>query len=199
VSDTSTKARWHLSPVAFDRFLAALDADRDLAAERYEQIRSKLVRFFEWRGCRFPDEHADDTLNRVMRKLDEGEELRDVGTYCYGVARLVLLEALKTQDRENEALDRFHVVAAAPGPIDADDIEQRLRCLEGCMDGLSSAQRALIAEYYGSSQGERIDARRSLAERLGIGMNALRIRAHRLSDTLQRCVIACVSRSEPVK
>jgi DNA-directed RNA polymerase specialized sigma24 family protein len=192
VSDTTTKARWRLSPVAFDRFLASLDADRDLAAERYEQIRSKLVRFFEWRGCRFPDEHADDTFNRVMRKLDEGEELRDVGTYCYGVARLVLLEALKMQDRENEALDRFHVVAAAPGPIDADDIEQRLRCLEGCMDGLSSAQRALIAEYYGSG-------RRSLAERLGIGMNALRIRAHRLSDTLQRCVSACVGRSEAVK
>jgi hypothetical protein len=56
-----------------------------------------------------------------------------------------------------------------------------------------------MVEYYGRSQSERIDARRSLADRLGIGMNALRIRAHRLSDTLQRCVRTCVSRSEAVK
>jgi DNA-directed RNA polymerase specialized sigma24 family protein len=201
VSDISTKARWHPSPVAFDRFLAALDTDRTRAGERYEQIRSRLLRFFEWRGTRFPDEHADDTLNRVMRKLEEGEDLRDAGTYCYGVARLVLLEALKEQERRDEALDRFQVVAAQR-PIEADEAnvdEERLGCLETCMNGLPAAQRSLIVEYYGNSEGERIRARRSLAQRLGIGMNALRIRAHRLSDTLQRCVGACVGRSATVK
>src|SRR4029077_4720264 len=116
--------------MAFERFLAALAADRDAAADRYEQIRSKLLRFFEWRGGRFPEEHADETMTRVMRKLDEGEMILDAGTYCYGVARLVLLEALKQQDKQQEALRGFTVSAAAVLPIEASDIERRLGCLE---------------------------------------------------------------------
>src|SRR4029077_6977680 len=104
--------------MAFERFLAALAADRDAAADRYEQIRSKLLRFFEWRGGRFPEEHADETMTRVMRKLDEGEKIVDAATYCYGVARLVLLEALKQQDRQRDALGSLTVPEASALPIE---------------------------------------------------------------------------------
>jgi len=194
VSDTSTNGRWRLSPIAFDRFLAALDADRDAAAERYEQIRSKLLRFFEWRGCQFPEEHTDETMTRVMRKLDEGEEIRDASTYCYGVARLVLLEAHKQQDKQREALESFSVSASVALSIEASDIDRRLGCLEACMSALPARQRELVVEYYRNDKGARIDARKGLAEKLGIGMNALRIRAHRLSDGLQGCVRGCVER-----
>ena len=39
------------------KLLDVLDADRDLAGERYEDLRRTLVRFFEWRGAPFPEEH----------------------------------------------------------------------------------------------------------------------------------------------
>lgn len=199
MSDPSTSGRWRLSPTAFDRFLAALDDDRDVAAERYEQIRSKLLRFFEWRGCRFPEEHADETMTRVMRKLDEGEQILDAGTYCYGVARLVLLEALKQQDKQQEAVRSFTVSAATALPIEASDIERRLGCLEACLNDLPARQRELVVEYYRNDKASRIGARKQLAEKLGIGMNALRIRAHRLTDGLQGCVRGCVERPGLVK
>jgi len=195
VSDTLTNGGWRLSLIAFDRFLAALDADRGVAAERYEQIRSRLLRFFEWRGCQFPEEHADETMTRVMRKLEEGEEIRDARTYCYGVARLVLLEARKQQEKQREALGSFSVSAPAALTTETSDIDRRLDCLEACMSELTVPQRELVVEYYRNDKIARIDARRSLAERLGIGMNALRIRAHRLSDSLQRCVRGCMERS----
>jgi hypothetical protein len=38
---------------------------------------------------------VDETFNRVTRKLEEGEPINDVPTYCQGVARLALLQSLE--------------------------------------------------------------------------------------------------------
>jgi hypothetical protein len=39
------------------------------------------------------------TINRVIRKIDEGEEVRDLTSYAHGMARLLLLEIFKRQER----------------------------------------------------------------------------------------------------
>jgi len=127
-----------------------------------------------------------------MRKIEEGEEIRDPHAYCYGTARLVLLEAFKRQTREQEAAHEYH--RASPPPED-DDLEDRLRCLRRCLNELPPAQRDLIRDYYRGGGSERIDRRRGLAGTLGIGMNALRIRAFRLSDRLQACVTGCTGQA----
>jgi DNA-directed RNA polymerase specialized sigma24 family protein len=183
------RPRWQLSRRAFERFLVLLDPDPGAAAERYEQVRARLTRFFEWRGCVFPEEPADETINRVIRRIDEGEEVRDPGTYCHGVARLVLLEVLKRQAKERTASEEFH--RAVPAAAD-EDVEQRVGCLRRCLDALPAGQQDLVREYYRGEGSEKIDRRKQLAQSLGIGMNALRIRAFRLSDRLQGCVAGCV-------
>ena len=44
--------RWQLSQEGFERLLSRLDAaDRVVAAEKYQGLRQKLQRFFEWRGA----------------------------------------------------------------------------------------------------------------------------------------------------
>ena len=78
-----------LTGVAFAKLLDCLDADREQAGEKYEDLRRTLLRFFEWRGAPFPEEHADETFNRVACRLDEGVEIKNLGGYCYQVARLV--------------------------------------------------------------------------------------------------------------
>lgn len=188
---------WSLSQTAFDRFLAALHADRDSAAAAYERIRSKLVRFFEWRGCTFPEERADDTITRVIRKIDEGAIIRDAATYCYGVARHVLLEALKQQARERDALSRVQPIPSRVDEDEADD--RRLDCLQRCLLRLAPDQRELVLDYHRGEPGDRIDGRRRLAQRLGIGLNALRIRVHRVTDRVEACVGACIDRRGDVK
>ena len=57
-----------LTQPAFDGLLAVLGRDRDVAADRYLDIRRNLVRLFEWRGCTTPEEYADETINRCARK-----------------------------------------------------------------------------------------------------------------------------------
>src|SRR5260370_41876259 len=87
------------------KLLDRLDADRERAGEKYEDLRRTLNRFFEWRGAPFPEEHADETFNRVARKLDEGVEIKNFGGYCYEVARLVCLESFKGQDSRRLSLE----------------------------------------------------------------------------------------------
>lgn len=103
----------------------------------------------------------------------------------------MLLEALKRQAKEQIAAQEYH----RPVPAAADDIEDRLHCLRRCLEELPQAQRELVAAYYRGSGADRIEGRRRLAQALGIGMNALRIRAFRLSDRLQGCVTGCVRAS----
>ena len=63
-----------LSEDSFNRFLSLLDTDRERAGAEYEILHRKLVRFFEWRECYNGEELADETVNRVARKLAEGHE-----------------------------------------------------------------------------------------------------------------------------
>jgi hypothetical protein len=70
------KKDWVVTQSAFDRMLAELDPDRERAGEKYEQIRQKLMKFFQWRGCSSSaaEEHTDRTIDRVARKVEEGAE-----------------------------------------------------------------------------------------------------------------------------
>src|SRR5215472_15385239 len=94
------------------KLLDSLDADRERAGEKYEDLRRTLIRFFQWRGAPFSEEQTDEVFDRVARKLGEGVEIRNIGGYCYEVARLVLLEALKRKDSKRTSLDSAQQEAA---------------------------------------------------------------------------------------
>src|ERR1700692_661929 len=107
-----------LTSETFTKLLASLDADRERAGEKYEDLRRTLIRFFEWRSAPFPEEHTDEALNRVAKKLDEGVEVRNMGGYSYEVARLVFLEAVKGHDSKSSPLDSIEMVVAPGNNID---------------------------------------------------------------------------------
>ena len=67
-----------------------------------------------------------------------------------------------------------------------------LSCLEQCIGKLASAQRETILQYYSGKERLKIERRRTLAERFGITMNALSIRACRIRDKLEACVKHCM-------
>jgi DNA-directed RNA polymerase specialized sigma24 family protein len=187
-----SKSEWTLSAEALARFLACLDPDSDRAGEKYESLRLTLLKFFDWRGAQFPDECADETINRVIRKLDEGETFRDIPTYCQGVARLVLLEKLKSP--ESRRADFEELPPAALVAPDSEEKDERLDCFERCLRELPVESRLLILQYYGDEKREKINLRLSLAERLGIPLNALRSRAQRIRNRLEECVNGCVKK-----
>ncbi len=182
---------------AFHRFLALLDAKAESAGQKYEALRLKLVKYFDWRGAHFPDECADETLDRVVRKVEAGETIRDIPTYCYGIARLVFLETLKAPDSRRRSLDEVQEVAA---PLSsADDDREEHDCFEKCLNALPSENRQLLLEYYQDEGRGKINNRQAKAEQLGIPLNALRSRVQRLRDKLEQCVALCLGRPGAAK
>jgi len=188
-----------LTSQAFIRLLERLGDDEEEAAKKYEDLRHTLIRSFEWRGAPFPEEHADETFNRLARKLDEGVEIRNVSEYAYSVARLVWLEALKGDHKRNTPLDEIqHEPVAIDTLSEKAEKEVRLNCLDDCLDALPPDSRDLIMEYYVDEKRGRIDRRRDLAQRLGLRRDALANRSQRLRDKLEQCVTRCLKKKTSI-
>jgi DNA-directed RNA polymerase specialized sigma24 family protein len=190
---------WVLTQEALDRLLLRLDPDRDAAGERYLQIREKLCKFFQWRGCTTPDEFADRTIDRVARRLEGGEEIRagDAYLFFHGVAINVLREfwkhAQRVREKPLEEAPEVHTAAENPVEIGERKVEQerQLGCLDGCVKKLPAQQLMLITQYHQGEGGAKIAKRNELATYLGIPLNALRIRAYRIRGELENCITDC--------
>ena len=197
---------WVLTQEAFDRLLTYLDADRDRAGEQYERIRLKLEKFFRWRGCAPPDEYVDRTINRVARRILEGALLHVSHPYLYfhGVALNVLKEYWRAPGREERPLESLTPAQRPwedPAAREADDThrastERRLGCLKSCLARLAADDRRLVIEYLTDPPGRTIDHRKRMAEALGIGLNALRVRVFRVRSGVRDCVRGCEMKPE---
>ena len=185
---------------AFSRLLGWLDDGEDSRGESYLEMHRRLVTYFDRRGRPSPNELADETLNRIGKTLERDGviETTPPARYCYVIARFVLLEDIRRERRhvplefEPRASASGMLAEARPEPGEVFAArEQRLDCLECCLQKLTPEQRDLIVEYYRDGRGQRIEQRRDMAKRLGITMNALGIRACRIRSTLEACVAAC--------
>jgi RNA polymerase sigma factor (sigma-70 family) len=185
------KERWSLTQQAFDNLLHQFAADRDEAAKQYERLRLKLVRFFEWRALDAPEECADETIDRVARRLDEGKEVNNIASFSYGVARKIFLERLRLRETVSQDLEDARDIPVAP-VIEKTEPDERLECFDQCLDNLPEDRRSLIIDYYQDERRAKIELRNQLAERLDIPLNALRIRVHRIRSRLESCVDQCL-------
>ena len=192
---------WTVTPEAFDSLLYSFHSDRDHAGRLYENLRRKLLEFFEARGSNMPDEHADETFDRVMRRITEGETIENPSAYCYGVAKFVWMEASRRRAKEPVELDENVLPSVVINDHESEAqrareaVEQRLDCLEKCLDHLAVETREFIVEYYKEENGIKIEQRKLLAERLSTTLNALRLRASRLRRELGKCTEKCVERN----
>lgn len=192
-SSPVSEPQWTLTEEAFAKFLARLSPDKELAGAEYEKLRQMLIKLFDWRGAHFPEECADETLNRVVRKIDSGEVIRDLVSYCHAIARLVLLEALRHPERKRVALDELHPIAAADPEPETENITRQ--CFNDCLRELPAPSQRLILEYYQEEKRDKIANRLRLAEELAIPLNALRSRAQRVRNRLEECVNRCRQRN----
>jgi DNA-directed RNA polymerase specialized sigma24 family protein len=190
-ADAYVRKKWTLTQEAFDRLLAALDPDREDAGKKYLEIRGSLIRFFEWRGSPFPEDHADEAINRVAKRISEGEEIRTPIAYFLGAARMLMLEIQKEQARERHALGEL--AHAETVSYEFEELEPRIRCLERCLKTLTAENRELILQYYQGDKGAKIESRKRLTDRFKIPLNTLRMRALRIREKLQACVENCLN------
>jgi DNA-directed RNA polymerase specialized sigma24 family protein len=176
----------------FDALLAWLDPDRDCAGVKHEEIRSKLIKILERRQCYVAEELADETINRVSHRVKDVTPtyVGDPALYFYGVLKNVYKEWSKWWREKQTSLDNV----PQPAPEPAEDVELIHEYLDKCRQELEDPEdRELILKYYEKEKRARIDNRKQLADGLGVTLNNLRIRIHRINAILQKCIVDCLN------
>jgi len=187
-----------LTADALEKLLQALGSDGEDAGRRYETIRRRLVRFFRGRACDGAESLADETIDRVCRRMDEGRPFDGRPAYFYGVARNVLREHARRQRRFQaiSALLTEPSIGREAPPIGSED--EKMMCLGWCLSELPAVDRILIQHYYFSDEaGDDPGYRAELARQMGISHTNLRQRAFRIRRRLEECFRRCLARRQP--
>lgn len=183
----SATGDWRLTSESFELLLKQLHSDRDEAARIYVSLYDKLVRYFEWRASNMSDSYADETMNRIARRIELGATITNFQSFMFGVARKVVMEALKEREKEQKLLDHLsHTEPDHP----CTHREYLLARIEASLLMIPPTGRRLLIEYYATGDDKNRKLRRELAQREGISLNALRIRVYRLRVILETYVKA---------
>ncbi len=172
----------------FSKMLEWLDDDLEKAGQAYESIRIRLTKIFYARGCHTAEELADETIDRVTKKMDKliHTYKGNPKLYFYGVAKNVFLE--HTRKPVEKELP-FHLKKEI---LDQDELEQRDECLTKCLKKLPKDENDLIINYYKGEKRKKIENRQKIMEDLDLTPQNLRIRAYRIRTKLQKCLIKCL-------
>jgi DNA-directed RNA polymerase specialized sigma24 family protein len=180
-----------LDATAFETLLAHFDSDRAKAGEKYEILRLKLVKFFEWNKCHQAEELADEVFNRLAARMSS-IDVRDPGQFALGIARNVRREADKRAARQ--------VVLSEDSMTRSTDVEESFierferhrlkKCFQTCWGSLSSKERELLGDFFNPT-GDLAQHRLKLAAANDVSIGTLRTRVCRLRARLERCVANC--------
>ncbi len=171
----------------FDDLLAWLDPDRDVAAQKYENIRAGLIRIFVAKGFNDAEDLADEVISRVTKKAPELRKtyVGNPACYFYGVARNLVLERYRLKEIATD-------VSATVASIKITNQSDEYVCLMRCLQFLARARREIILDYHVYEGHDKIETHKNMAEELGITKGALRLRAYQIRSELERCVQQCI-------
>ena len=173
---------------SFESLLAWLDPNRETAGQKYEVIRAGLIRIFVSKGFSDAEDLADETMNRVMKRL---AEIRDTyvgepARYFHGVARFIIREMTR---RKEVTVDVMPVV-----PTETEVHSDEYDCLLKCLRFLPAEKSELILDYYIYDGRDKVAQHERMAKELGITKGALRGRAHQVRGNLENCIQNCIAR-----
>lgn len=187
------KQVWELNPQSFEKMLDWLDKDREIAGQKYEAIRLRLIKVLNYRGCLDGESLADEAIDRVTRKIDSLAETYegDPAYYFLNVANKIYLE----NRRKPVAVELPDNLAELPETASAEeeDFQPEYECLRKCLAKLSASRRGFILDYYREDKKKKIAELQRIAESEGIELTSLHMRAFRLRESLQKCVQSCLA------
>lgn len=177
-----------LTEEQFNQLLAWLDADPGRAGEKYEVIRRRLITIFLNRQCDEAEDLADETINRVAKRVGvlKDDYVGEPALYFYGVAKKVFMEYLRQRNRKP--------LQPPPLATSQSELEPQLKCLDECMEKLKPASRELILHYYQEHKQAKISSHKEMRDLLKLKAGALRARTHRIRVKLEKCVLECLER-----
>jgi DNA-directed RNA polymerase specialized sigma24 family protein len=159
--------------VSPDSVLSLFGPDPQHAEERYWLLRQKLIMYLARRGCTAPEDQADETVCRLLKRIAGGVQVASIEAFLFGIARNV----------SHESKER-------PVPVSVpirDLAGPSRRCLKRCLAQLDADTREMLEAFFLDSD------RGALAERLGVSRNALGIRVCRAKAKIRPCLEKCLA------
>jgi RNA polymerase sigma factor (sigma-70 family) len=178
--------RRSVSKTSIPALLAALGETPEESGLEYERLRSKLILFFSRRMLQFPEDLADETLDRLARRIVEGTVIDSIPAFALGIGRHLALEQMKNRSETME--DDFW--DNVPAPSATQSSEEEIARMERCLKTLRPDEANLLRGYYLATKGTSIKTRGKLAKRLGISANTLRQRVFLARQRLRDCMTA---------
>lgn len=178
----------------YDHLFDWLFPDRREAEIKYKQLRQSLRLMIRQRlgsvcqHCHQTDEEiADIVIDRLALKMPKLKEnyVGEPVAYCYGVARFVIMEHQKSRIVEEIEEDFPANTTTDPPP-----------CMVECFMKLTPNEREVLEEYFEFDGQAGIEARRRLAERLGMTLEQIRQYIFKLRTGLRKCLAECQNRDE---
>lgn len=187
--DTNSRSREDrdITDEDMKKFLSWLDPDGEEAGRKYREIHRCLTGIFVRRGYISAEDMADEAIDRVIRRVarDGSFDGSDHIPYFVQVAYNLHIERQRKKP------------PATPPPLpDSDrDYEQEDVCLERCLQRIEPDQRELILKYYQDDKRVKIDRRKRLADEIGLAIEELRLKIHRIKAKLRPCVKNCLAQA----
>lgn len=180
----------------FEKLLNLLAADREEAGLKYESLRLRLIKYFDWRDCVDSDDLADEVFDRVIKKLNEGEKIENINAYAATVAQFVFKEYCRRKERKMHSIEEnFNVKQLVSSENFVAKLEEskdvQKICLTECLNKMDAETRKLLVAYHDTDEATMIASRKRLADSLSMNLNTLRIKVCRLKSKLEECARKC--------
>ena len=175
--------KWELNQDSFEALLRTLHSDPAQAGREYERLRRRLIQFFIIHGVPGCEAATDEALNRLAKRIGEGQEIKNIEQYTAGIGRMLVLEERQRARRELESVRELRLP-----PPQVGGSNEMLEALEACLTEVPEAGQRLLQRYYSQECRARAAEREKMAIEMGISVNSLRNRALRLREKLQLCV-----------
>lgn len=176
--------RRNASKASIPALLAALGETPEASGIEYERLRSKLILFFSRRMLQFPEDLADEAIDRLARRIMEGTAIDSIPAFALGIGRHLALEQMKNRSETME--DDFW--DNVPAPPATQSSEEEIARMERCLKTLRPDEAKLLRGYYLATEGTPMKTRDKLANRLGISANTLRQRVFLARQRLRDCI-----------
>jgi hypothetical protein len=198
-----SKSKGSLDKDSFDKLLTWLGADREAAAQKYEECRQKLIDYFQEKGCKHANECADATFDRVVEIILGGRmgERKEPVSYLlrvgYFVSKEYFRQPIKFSANSEALLDSLSDDDAQESEDNLLD-QRRQECMGKCLQALPAENLELIRKYYeirGATEKakKKVEMLEALAQSNQKTLNALRIEMHRMkAEKLKPCFDKCI-------
>jgi DNA-directed RNA polymerase specialized sigma24 family protein len=179
-------ARPAISQQQFAGLLLKLGKEPIESGARYEALRTRLIFYFSRKCLDFPEDLADEVLDRLARRLAEGTEIDSLTAFALGIARFVAQEQLSKPFQIQVQAETFFDNIPANSPTES--MEETFSGMEYCLNRMTPADVELLERYYLGDGESLIRARKSISETLKISPEAVRQRIFSIRRRLRQCM-----------